>query len=150
MLLGFSDQNAFDRVMSDAHAHFRRVSSTFALERVLASEPLEGAHFAVAWLAHGSLRFGRLAYNGIKPVTPSTTIGGRRCLVPFADGDRGTLLAAVWTPFKNDIQPQNFQLVQVDDQWIEVSPDNWDNWLNPERDVRPMLRRSDHLVVPGH
>jgi hypothetical protein len=151
MLLGFTDQDAFDRVVADARPFYRRVSSDLKAEQLAARDVGSGQVAPVGWLAHGSLRFGRLFCEGNKALTPSNSIGGRRCLVPIIDlAGEAKMVAGVWTPSLNGVDPKAFYIVKVDDEAIEIAPINWDNWLNPERDPRPMLRRSERLVVPGH
>ena len=151
MLLGFTDQGAFDRVVSDARPFYQRVSSDLKVDQLAGCDVGSRQVAPVAWLAHGGLKFGRLFFEGDQAVTPSTGIGGRRCLVPVIDMAGETkMVAGVWTPSLNGVDPKAFYIVKVDDEAIEIAPLNWDNWLNPERDPRPMLRRSEWLVVPGH
>lgn len=151
MLLGFTDQGAFDRVVSDARPLYRRISSELKVDQLAARDIGSGQVAPVAWLAHGGLKFGRLFFEGDKAITPSTSIGGRRCLVPAIDPtNEPRMFAGVWTPSLNGVDPNAFRVVKVDGETIEIAPINWDNWLNPERDPRPMLRRSERLVVPGH
>lgn len=151
MLLGFSDQAASDRVLADARPFFRRISSDLRADQFTASEVVPGRIAPAGWLAHGGLRFGRLVFDGHKPLAPGDGIGGRRCIVPGVDSSgEPKMVAGVWMPGLNGIDPRAFRIVEVDGEMIDVAPLNWDNWLNPSRDARPMLRRSERLVVPGH
>jgi hypothetical protein len=150
MLLGFSDRDARDRVVAAARLRFRRVSVQFALSQVLVARRGDQPFVPAVWLSHGGLRFGQLAYAGEKPIHRPTSVGSRRCLIPFAaSDDPAELLAGVWAPTKYSPLPHSFEIVRVDNEPIIIGPENWDNWLNPERDVRPMLRPTKKLVVPG-
>lgn len=151
MLLGFADQGARGRALDDARRHFRRTTVNPAIAAASATEAVEGETYPCLWLSHGGLNVSGLRFDGVKVLQPQQP-GGRRCLVPTVSADGETvLIAGVWFPASAyDFAPKTFQLVRIDGGWLEIGPDNWENWLDPQRDVRPMLRRSDRLVVPGH
>lgn len=151
MLFGFSDQDAFNRVMSDARSHFRRVSTALTFKTAQATVAVPDELYPVVWLSHGGLKLNRLRYGGDEVVTPRTSVSGRRCLVPAVDDDgRTVLLAGVLSQSRYALEPEAFRLVRVEGACMPVALGNWDNWLNPGRDVRPMLWPSEELVVPGH
>ena len=83
-------------------------------------------------------------------MTPRTGVSARRCLVPSVDEEGlGFLAAGMLTQSQYALDPEMFRLVRVQGVCVPVTLPNWDNWLNPERDVRPMLWPSEELVVPG-
>lgn len=152
MLIGFSDDGARERVLTEIRRLYRRVAVSSGLDQAGSVPLIEGSRSSAAWLSHGGVEIGHLNFTATLSASPSRPIGSRRCLVPCKSQGPGLwMLGGVWQPIDvYDHKPCTFRLVEAEGEFVKIAPENWRNWLDPERDVRPMLRGRKDLVVPGH